>query len=443
MKRDIWVDFTNTLREWRVEDSTFWETKGKTIAQRNLWISTYCLFLSFSTWFIWSAISVNLDKIGFNFTTEQRFTLVAMPGLIGATLRIAYSFVVPIFGGRNWTVISTASLLIPAIGIGIAIQDPTTSYSTMLILAALCGLGGGNFSSSMSNISFFFPKKEKGGALGINAGFGNIGVSAVQFIAPFAMGISMFGVLGGDSQMLVEGGITRQIWLQNVAFLWTIPIIIGVFLAFYGMNNLSTVKSSFQEQLIILKRKHFYLTTFLYTASFGSFIGYAAAFPMLIEREMPHLDPLKYAFIGPLIGALARVVGGKLGDKFGARVTYLGIIVMIGAVLGVIYFTAPSTKNILGFFLMFFLLFSASGLLNGSIFRMISVIFPPNEAAPVLGLSAAIASYGAFYIPQMFGISLNLSGSLVPALIIFFGFYCVALFITWWFYTRKNAELTC
>lgn len=438
------MNFSNALSEWRVEDEAFWEATGKSIAQRNLYISIFCLFLSFATWFIWSAISVNLNNIGFNFTASQRFTLAAMPGLTGATLRIAYSFVVPIFGGRNWTVISTASLLVPVIGIGIAVQDPTTSYTTMLILAALCGLGGGNFSSSMSNISFFFPKKEKGTALGINAGLGNLGVSAVQFLAPAAMGLSMFGVLGGDTQTWVKDEITRQVWLQNVAFMWTIPIIIAVFLAFFGMHNLETMGASFKEQLVVLKRKHLYLTTWLYTASFGSFIGYSAAFPLLIEHELPHMDPLKYAFIGPLIGALVRPIGGWISDKLGgARVTFWCNLVMIGAVLGVIYFISPDTKNTLGFFLMFFLLFTTTGFLNGSIFRMMSVIFPPKEAAPVLGLSAAIAAYGAFYIPKVFGVSLSLSGSFVPALVAFIVFYVSSLVVTWWYYSRKNAEMQC
>jgi len=172
------------IKIWTPEDKTFWKQQGQAIATRNLWISVPALFLAFAVWQLMSVVAVKLPQIGFKFTTNELFWLVAAPALSGATLRIFYSFMVPIFGGRRWTAISTASLLIPAVGIGIAVQDPTTSYTTMLILALLCGFGGGNFSSSMANINFFFPKERKGSALGVNAGLGNLGVSSMQFLAP-------------------------------------------------------------------------------------------------------------------------------------------------------------------------------------------------------------------------------------------------------------------
>ena len=175
------------LAIWTPEDKAFWEQQGQAIAQINLWISVPALFLAFAVWQVWSVVAVGLPALGFKYTTDQLFWLAAAPALSGATLRIFYSFMVPLVGGRRWTALSTASLLIPAIGIGLAVQDNTTPYTTMLVLALLCGLGGGNFSSSMANISFFFPKERKGSALGVNAGLGNLGVSVVQFLSPLVI----------------------------------------------------------------------------------------------------------------------------------------------------------------------------------------------------------------------------------------------------------------
>lgn len=200
--------------KWDPEDEEFWQTRGKKVANRNLWISIPALLLAFAVWQLWSVVAVNLNSAGFKFTTDQLFTLAALPGLTGATLRFFYSFTVPVFGGRNWTVISTASLLIPAVGIGIAVQNPETSFTTMAILAAFCGLGAGNFASSMANISFFFPKKTKGTALGLNAGLGNLGVSAVQFFAPLVIAFGIFGSLGSNPQFIVKNGIKQQVFFK-------------------------------------------------------------------------------------------------------------------------------------------------------------------------------------------------------------------------------------
>lgn len=437
--------YSKEITTWDVEYNHFWEQTGKRIAQRNLWVSIPCLLIAFSVWFIWSAVAVNLNKAGFNFTTDQLFTLAAMPGLSGATLRIFYSFTVPIFGGRNWTMISTASLLIPAIGIGLAVQDPTTSYTTMLILAALCGLGGGNFSSSMSNISFFFPKREQGTALGLNAGLGNLGVSLLQFLVPFVIGVAIFGQLGGEPQTVMHEKAQQVLWLQSAAYVWILPILLTTLAASLWMNNLTCAKISLKDQLVIFKRKHMYWTTWLYTMSFGSFIGYSAAFPLLIKTQFPDINPLQYAFLGPMVGALVRPLGGWLSDKIksGATVTFVDIFIMIGAVGGVLYFLAPETKNFWGFFSMFLILFVTTGIANGSVFQMISVIFPKKEAAPVLGFSAAIAAFGAFFIPKTFGMSIKITGLPDSAFYIFLGYYCLSLLVTWWFYFRKDAEAKC
>src|SRR5262249_34204620 len=210
----------HVLDEWKPEDAKFWQEKGRAIARRNLWISIPALLLSFAVWMVWSVVVAKLPAVGFRFTTDELFWLAALPGLSGATLRIFYSFMVPIFGGRLWTTLTTWSLIIPAFGIGLAVQNPDTPYFIFLALALLCGFGGGNFASSMANISFFFPKAEKGNALALNAGLGNLGVSVVQFVIPLAITAGVFGWFGGDPQTAVEGGKTSQLWLQNAGFIW-------------------------------------------------------------------------------------------------------------------------------------------------------------------------------------------------------------------------------
>jgi len=430
------------LTTWNPEDSIFWEEKGKKIARRNLWISVSSLLLSFSVWMLWSVVAVNLNSAGFTFTPEQLFSLAALPGLSGATLRIFYAFVVPVFGGRNWTVISTASLLIPSIGIGYAVQDTSTSYATMVVLAMLCGLGGGNFASSMGNISFFFPKSQKGTALGINGGLGNLGVSVVQFVVPLVITMGVFGSMAGDPQVLVKEGVNKSVWLQNAGFVWIIPILLTTVAAFFGMNNLETAKASLREQSAIFQCKHLWVMSFIYTIAFGSFIGYSAVFPLLIKFQFTEIDPLRYAFLGPLVGALARPVGGWAADKFGgARISFWDIFIMIGATLGVIYFM--NVHNFLMFFIMALLLFVTTGVASGSTFGMLSKIFNPKEAAPAIGFISAVAAYGAYFVPKAFGWSTQATGTPTMALYGFILLYIVSLCIIHYYYNRKSAEIQC
>ncbi|MBL6986750.1 MAG: MFS transporter, partial [Methylobacter sp.] len=297
------------LTEWNPEDKGFWEKTGKGIATRNLWISIPALLLAFAVWMVWSVVVINLPSIGFKYTTNQLFWLAALPGLSGATLRIFYSFMVPIFGGRRWTTISTASLLLPSLWIGFAVQNPDTPYVLMVVLALLCGFGGGNFASSMANISFFYPQSQKGTALGMNAGLGNLGVSTVQFVVPLVIAAGVFGSLGGEPQEWVKAGVTKSIWLQNAGFIWVPFIVATSIAAWFGMNDIASAKASFKEQSIIFKRQHNWLMCWLYTGTFGSFIGYAAGFPMLIKILFPDVNPTQYAFLGPLVGALIRPVG--------------------------------------------------------------------------------------------------------------------------------------
>jgi NNP family nitrate/nitrite transporter-like MFS transporter len=454
-----------TLTVWTPEDKAFWEREGQAIANINLWISMPALFLAFAVWQLWSVVAVNLPLLGFKFTPNELFWLAAAPGLSGATLRIFYSFMVPVFGGRRWTAISTASLLIPALGIGIAIQDPSTSYATLLTLALLCGFGGGNFASSMANINFFFPKERKGSALGLNAGLGNLGVSAVQFLAPLVVAAGVYGPLAGGPQSVVNpAGQTVQIWAQNAAFVWVPFIVIFTVAAWIGMNDIADARASVREQAVIFRRKHNWLMCWLYLGTFGSFIGYAAGFPLLIKSQFPGVNPLQYAWLGPLVGAVIRPFGGWLADKLGgATVTFWNFVVMAAAVGGVLWFL--EMKSFAGFFACFMVLFLTTGIGNGSTFRMIPVIFltermraaagkgkdaeeqairdANKEAAAVLGFTSAFAAYGGFFIPKSYGTSISLSGGPEAALYLFIVFYLTCIALTWWYYSRKGAEMPC
>jgi len=465
------------LTIWTPEDKAFWQREGEAIAKLNLWISMPALFLAFAVWQLWSVVAVSLPALGFRYSTNQLFWLAAAPALSGATLRIFYSFMVPLVGGRRWTAISTASLLIPAIGVGFAVQDPTTSYPTMLMLALLCGLGGGNFSSSMANISFFFPKERKGSALGVNAGLGNLGVSVVQFLAPLVVAVGVFGIFGGEPQAIVRNGQTVSVWTQNAAFVWVPWIALAALAAWFFMNDIADAKASFAAQAAIFRRKHNWLMCLLYLGTFGSFIGFAAGFPLLIRSQFPAVNPLAYAWLGPLVGAVIRPFGGWLSDKLGgAKVTYWNFVVMALAVVGVLFFLPKDTGGLAlafgpadghfgGFFVMFLVLFLTTGIGNGSTFRMIPVIFlnqklaeargkgeearaqatrdGNTEAAAALGFAGALGAYGGFFIPKSYGSSIAATGGPEAALWTFAVFYLLCTVITWWYYARRNAEMPC
>ncbi|WP_338412580.1 NarK family nitrate/nitrite MFS transporter [Psychrobacter raelei] len=444
------------ITDWRPEMEDFWENGGKQVASRNLWVSIPALLLAFAVWMVWSAVIVNLPEIGFGFDEGQLFWLAALPGLSGATLRIFYSFMVPIFGGRRWTAISTASLLIPAVWMGFAVQNPDTPFSVFAMIALLCGFGGANFASSMSNISFFYPKDKQGTALGLNAGLGNLGVSVMQFVVPLVIGFGVFGALGGAPQVTEAG---KTLYLQNAGFIWVPFIALVSIAAWFLMNDIASAKASFKDQAVIFKRKHNWIMCVLYMATFGSFIGFSAAFPMLIKKGFPDVNALQFAFLGPLVGALFRPAGGWIADKLGgARVTFWNYVVMILAVVAVMYFLPSGTSagSFTGYLISFMVLFITTGIGNGSTFRMIPVIFRTvlerehpdkvgteplfveirKESAAVVGFTSAVAAYGAFFVPKMFGSGLGVNGTFIALI----AYYVVCIVLTWWYYSRKNAE---
>ncbi|WP_038053720.1 MULTISPECIES: NarK family nitrate/nitrite MFS transporter [Thermomonas] len=456
----------SVIQDWRPEDAAFWAQTGNRIANRNLIISVPALLLAFAIWQMFSAVAISLPLVGFQFDTNQLFWLAALPALSGATLRIFYSFVVPLFGGRRWTAIATASLLIPAVWLGIAVQDTSTPYWHFVAIAMLCGFGGGNFSSSMSNISFFYPKAKQGFALGMNAGLGNLGVSATQFVIPLVITLGLFGGIVGGPQLTAQG---KELFLQNAGFVWVPFLLVCAVAAWFGMHDLAAARSSFAEQAVIFKRKHNWLMCWLYIGTFGSFIGFSAGFPMLIKTQFPDVNPMTYAFLGPLVGALMRSMGGWLSDKLGgALLTFWVFALMIVGVFFVLHFLPDHSGqggNFYGFLGSFMGLFVLSGIGNASTFRMIPVIFRTLherwsadadaagkaasarqagiESAAVIGFSSAIGAYGGFFIPKSYGSSIAWTGGPELALYGFVAFYATCLVATWWWYYRRGAETPC
>ncbi len=498
-----------------------WESGGRRVAYRNLGVSIPCLLCGFAVWMSWSIITVQMQKLGFVFDAdpgrnkELFYALTAIAGLSGATLRIPNSFLIALSGGRNVVAATTALLILPALATGLALREPTTSYGVFALLAALSGIGGGAFASSMSNISFFFPKRMQGLALGLNAGLGNLGVSVMQVLLPFVMTFALFGALGGEGRALG----TSTTWIQNCGLVW-VPILGALaIVAWFAMDNLpqhrtsgtalalarmtgllllgfagagaglyllvgrgwdmwvvlpltviltlalmryltpSTVKQSLIRQFAIFRDKHNWVMTWLYVMTFGSFIGYSAAFPKLIQDVFGYLpdgsvnphapSPFAYAWLGPLVGSVARPFGGWISDKFGgARVTHWDTAIMVAAALGAAWCIRSAGRAehpedwFTPFLLLFLVLFVTAGIGNGSTFRMIPIIFSKELAGPVLGWTSAVAAYGAFIIPTIFGAQIK-AKTPERALYAFAAYYVTCLAVNWWFYARKRAEVPC
>lgn len=525
---------------WNPEDESQWQGFGKAVAFRNLWISIPCLLCAFAVWMYWGVITVQMLNLGFPYTKAQLFTLASIAGLAGATLRIPSTFFIRLCGGRNTIFFTTALLILPAAGTGYFLQDRETPLWIFQLLALLSGIGGGNFASSMSNISFFFPKKVQGLSLGLNAGLGNFGVTTMQILVPLAMTFSIAGqvpmVLKNASGTLI-GKIPAgtETFIQNAGYVWLLILIPCTIAAWLGMNNLrdehispdigsplsafskiagmlligfatagaglwltlprdangcgaqvsmwlilpcviaatvfllkrlpGQIKTSLERQYKIFSNTHTWVMTVIYTMTFGSFIGYAAALPLAIQvifgfshvagpdGALTHttVNPngpsaLTYAWTGPFIGALVRPLGGMLADRIGgALVTQIISVVMVFAAGGASYFmrlayqSATPEQYFWPFFSLFLVLFAASGLGNGSTFRTIANVFSKEQAGPVLGWTSALAAYGAFIIPMVFGEQIQ-GGTPEYAMYGFGIFYFVCLVLNWWYYLKPGAE---
>lgn len=533
----------SNLKRWEPESETFWQQQGSKIANRNLWISIPSLLCGFGVWMLWSILTVQMLNVGFPFTTSELFTLTAIAGLTGATLRIPSSFFVRLCGGRYTLFLTTTLLIVPAVFTGFALQDKTTPLWVFQLMALLSGIGGGNFASSMSNISFFYPKKRQGLALGLNAGLGNFGVTTVQIAVPLFMSYGVFSMFGAGEPMVLEkasgtviGTIAAgsQTWIQNSGFAWLITLVPLAFLLWFGTNNINTeevtpklpaapisfsiilamlgigfltsvvglwlmlpenangsgfgipkeivivlvlfstvmllkllpgaIRTSLDRQYKIFNNKHTWVMSVLYVMTFGSFIGFSAAFPLsiqvifgyshvMVDGVMTHTTPnpngpsaLTYAWIAPFIGALIRPVGGWIADKAGGSlVTQICSVIMIICAVGAAYYmqlayqSATPEQYFVPFFLIFLGLFAASGIGNGSTFRTIAVVFPKEQAGPVLGWTSAVAAYGAFYIPQVLGEQIK-AATPEYAMVGFAAFYVLCLVLNWFFYLRKSGE---
>ncbi|MBL9046812.1 MAG: NarK/NasA family nitrate transporter [Tabrizicola sp.] len=444
------------LPRWEPETQAFWEAEGKGRAWTTLIVTTGALTMAFITWFLVSALVVRLPQIGFTFTASQMFWLAAMPGLAGGTLRLIHMFLTPMYGTRTVVSLSTLSLLIPLVGWFYAVQNPETSYTMMMVWAFLAGLGGGNFSSFMPSTSMFFPKRLQGTALAIQAGIGNFGVSIVQFVTPWIIG---FGLMGGaawigGSQTLTKGDVTSQVFLQN-APLVMIPFVLVFGITAWLLLKSIPVRANFKQQFDIFGSGHTWSMTSLYIMTFGAFSGLSATFPLLIKNIYGGFegapDPLTYAFYGPLVGSIARVLAGPLADRLGgARVTHWAGIGMLVCAILVTLNTAPTSLDSFPMFVWAMLgLFAFAGVGNASTFKQMPMLFEPRQAGGVIGFTAAIAAYGPFLFGMLFAWAFAMAdetSAAMGAALVFYGlaaFFAFNVALNWWFYARRGAPYPC
>lgn len=430
------------------EDHHQWETQGSGIARTNLKWSIFAEFLGFAVWQLWAVTVVFLPRAGFEFTDSQLFWLISMPSLVGATLRIPYTFMVGRFGGRNWTIVSALLLLIPAVGLALAVSNPATPFWLMLLIAATAGFGGGNFASSMANITYFYPAREKGYALGLNAAGGNLGAGIAQLVVPVVI------TIGGAAALN----------LPMAGWFWVPLIILAAWGAWKYMHNISDAKGDVAGSLAAVKEPHFWIMSFLYIGTFGSFIGFSGVFPKLIADTFPQFSTfsvlgvsLTLAFLGPIIGSLARPYGGKLADRFGGARMTVGCFAGMALFALAVVVTLP-LQNFWLFLVLFLALFISSGVGNGSTYRMIPSIYrirgahrethgteteisTARRASAALGLISAVGAYGGFAIPQVLSASNTATGGYEAAFYGFVSFYVLAMIVTWAFYLRRGTEM--
>lgn len=423
------------IEHWDPEDEAFWNETGERVARRNLWFSVLSEHIGFSIWTLWSVMVLFMGP-EYGLSAADKFTIVSMATLVGAIVRVPYTFAVAVFGGRNWTIVSAGLLLVPTVAAFI-VMEPGTSFTTFLVCAMLAGIGGGNFASSMTNINAFFPLRKKGWALGLNAGGGNVGVPVVQLI-----GLAVIGASGGPRVLL---GI-------YIPF-----IVVAAVLAALRMDNIASLSNDTGAAKDAVREPHTWVMSFLYIGTFGSFIGYSFAFGLVLQTQFGR-TPLQAAyvtFIGPLLGSLIRPVGGALADRYGgARITlwnYVGMAAATGVVA-----LASMWESLPLFTVAFIALFVLSGLGNGSTYKMIPGIFQAKALAKGLegeeaaaygrrlsgasmGLIGAVGALGGLGINLAFRQSFLSVGSGTGAFLAFLAFYAVCFAVTWAVYLRRPA----
>lgn len=471
------------IEHWDPEDETFWNDGGRQIARRNLISSIFAEHIGFSVWVIWSVSAALLSKQGFTFTPAQLFWLVAVPNLVGSLLRLPYTFAVPKFGGRNWTVISALMLLIPTGLFAFFVQRPETPFWVFLVISATAGFGGGNFSSSMTNINTFFPASQKGAALGLNAAGGNAGVAVIQFGLPILVGA------GGAFGLVAASGVVH---LQYAGYVFLGLALVSAILAFKFMDNLHAAFAKPRDQLAVVRYGDTWIMGLLYIGTFGSFIGYSSAMPLLIKLNffrqiVPEAHSIGinfafYAFLGAGVGSLTRPLGGWLADRFGgARVTLASFGVMILGTIAVITTLSrlnplPATTEAMiaqakadptafeypakvvelvnhnsaafpWFLMAFLLVFAATGAANGSAYKMIPAIWkakgrPGTEASAALGVIGAAGALGGFLIPIAFNTPWvsDPIGATKAAFWLFTGFYLLCAAVTYAVFLSKRSK---
>ncbi|MFE9784883.1 MFS transporter [Nocardia salmonicida] len=456
------------ISHWDPDNTRFWESGGAKTAKKNLYFSVFAENLGFSMWVIWGSIVTAMGPAGFSFleglgkgnavAVSNALLLTSIPTLVGAALRVPYTFAVPRFGGRAFTSFSAAMLFLPALGIIYFVNQPSTPMWVFLVLASLAGVGGGNFSSSMSNISFFFPEGKKGAALGLNAAGGNLGVAQTQLIVPLLI---TFGthIMAKDA-----GGYRFGITL---AVLFWLPFIaVATLGALYFMDSLAEAKSDGKSYKLALTNRHTWIMSFLYIGTFGSFIGFSFAFPTLIKATFPDLAKIGWittlgnlAFLGALVGSFSRPFGGWVSDKIGggAKITVFVFGGMSIAVAGIV--AAVELKSFPLYLTAFLVLFILAGIGNGSTYRMIPSIFnatakkyasehgldlteaatsAKRQAGAAIGVIGAVGAAGGFVVQQALRLSNVHLKTMAPAFWAYAAVFLVMAAVTWWFYLRSS-----
>jgi NNP family nitrate/nitrite transporter-like MFS transporter len=435
-----WID------DWHPEDPEFWEQTGKSVARRNLFFSVFSEHIGFSIWSLWSVMVLFLPEPVFGIDPAGKFLLTTLPTALGSFVRLPYTFAVATFGGRNWTIISAALLLVPTIATAIVLE-PGVSFTTLLVVACLAGVGGGNFASSMTNINAFYPTRLKGWALGLNAGGGNLGVPVVQLV-----GLLVLATVGATHP--------RIVLLVYLPF-----IVLAAVGAAVLMDNLTTARNQPRAMREATREAHTWIMSFLYIGTFGSFIGFGFAFGQVLQNQFTEafatpLSAAQLTWLGPLLGSLIRPLGGSLADRFGgARITFYNFVAMgLGAAVVLV---ASRVESLPLFLVGFVLLFVFSGIGNGSTYKMIPAVFRTKAQAAVaggadtvaadrqalrlsgavIGIAGAIGAFGGVLVNLAFRQSFLSTGSGDGAYIAFIAFYVVCVVVTWAVYLRPGTRM--